>query len=155
MFKKDADLTRSVINQVASKQHERRSQARARGINPMNGDIGPKSSLNANSSVSSVPQSDPVNTEFPSSPRTSLFPRLTTSLQRIFPSVPTQIKVSSWPTTAVRKILFPQTAAVAPPEPGSLSFQATFLSAAHVVGNRVSLLIPSFFGPRQFGQFSA
>ena len=49
----------------------------------------------------------------------------------------------------------PQMAGVEPPMPGILSFQATFFDSLHSVGRPVSLLMPSFSGPRHCGQLPA
>src|SRR5262245_15738477 len=49
----------------------------------------------------------------------------------------------------------PQTIGVEPDIPGSFSFHATFFVALHSVGRFFSPEMPSLFGPRHWGQFSA
>src|SRR6266849_2640086 len=71
------------------------------------------------------------------------------------PFVLTQIRASSLPSSAVRKMRSPQTAGVEPAQPGVLNFQTTFFDSSHSVGRFFSLLMPLLSGPRHCGQLSA
>src|SRR5262249_126833 len=91
----------------------------------------------------------------PSSERTLAVAVPSFLFQRCLPSVPTHINTRASPSCEVRKIRSPQTTGVEPPMPGSVSVQATFFEALHLVGRPVSELTPSFVGPRHCGQLSA
>src|SRR5262249_37198628 len=73
----------------------------------------------------------------------------------ISPLVETHQSTRSLFSEPVRNKRSPQIAGVELPLPGSFNVQAMFLVALHVVGSPFSLEMPSLFGPRHCGQFSA
>src|SRR5205807_3239146 len=92
---------------------------------------------------------------FPSPPIYRPMPSPSFRFHISFPSAPMHKRTKSLPSWLVRKMRFSQTIGVDPPWPGMASFQTTFFVSLHSAGRFVSLLTPSFVGPRHWGQLSA
>ena len=91
----------------------------------------------------------------PSSPRALPVPPLSDFAHFSLPSVPMQMRLRPFSSWAVTKMCSPQMQGVLAPGPGSFAFQTMFSSALHLAGKPFSFDMPSFFGPRHCGQFSA
>src|SRR5262249_40896354 len=91
----------------------------------------------------------------PSSVRARKRPEPSLRFHSSLPLVLMHTSTRSLPSSLVRRRRSPQTTGVEPPMPGICKLQAMFSSWPQCVGRLVSVLTPSFAGPRHCGQLSA